>query len=111
MPAVGLHFVSTSVVKVLLSVDALRSLCAEALGDVCSPGEVTGGLGGPGVAVPVLSCLQPTRCLIPQPAGRQRALAVASSSKLTLRYEDVWALIQLHVPPAFNIKYELLSAD
>lgn len=114
MPAGDPCAISTSVVKVLLSavpVDAPRSLCAEALGDECSPGEVTGGFGGPGMAVPVLARLQPVRCLIPQPAGRQWAPAVPSSSKLTLGYEDVWALTQIHVPRAFNIMYELLSAD
>lgn len=73
MPALGLHFVFTSVVKVLLPavpiLDALRSLSAEALRGMCSPGDHTQGFGGPGMAVAVLSCLQPMWCLIPPPAG------------------------------------------
>lgn len=96
MPALGLRFNSTSAVKALLHavpvLDALRSWSAEALRDVCSPGDHLQGFGGPGMAVAVLSCLQPTWCLIPQPAGRQWALVVTSSSKLAVGYEDVWTL-------------------
>lgn len=91
--ALGLHFNSTSVVKVLLPavpvLDALRSLSAEALRGVWSPGDHAQGFGGPVMAVAVLSCLQPTWCLIPQPAGRWWGLVVMPSSKLTLGYEDV----------------------
>lgn len=90
MPALGLHFSSTSVVKLLLPavpvLDALRSLFAEALRDVCSPGDHAQGFGGPGMAVAVLSRLQPMWCLIPRPTGWQWALVV------TLGYEDVWTL-------------------